>query len=170
MTQHPGSRRTALPPNVHGAADPNFACAVRAFAAMFPGRRYGGGALAVYLDGRPLIDVWTGWSDRAGRVGWSADTGAMVFSATKGAASTVIHRLVDRGLIEYDAPVARYWPEFGANGKAAITVRQLLCHRVGLTHLNGASRADLLDHVTMEARMAAAARRDASTASPPTTR
>ncbi|MDD7814315.1 serine hydrolase [Mycobacterium sp. CSUR Q5927] len=157
MTQHFDARRMMLPANVHGAADPNFGCAVRAFAAMFPGRRYGGGALAVYLDGRPVVDVWTGWSDRAGRVPWSADTGAMVFSATKGAASTVIHRLVDRGLIDYDAPVAQYWPEFGARGKAAITVRQLLDHRVGLTHLHGASRADLLDHVTMEARMAAAA-------------
>ncbi len=142
---------------MHGAADPNFACAVRAFAAMFPGRRYGGGALAIYLDGEPVVDVWTGWSDRAGRVPWSADTGAMVFSATKGAASTVIHRLVDRGLLDYDVPVAQYWPEFGANGKAAITVRELLGHRAGLTHLNGASRSDLLDHMTMEARMAAAA-------------
>jgi CubicO group peptidase (beta-lactamase class C family) len=157
MTEHFDGRRTMLPANVHGAADPNFGCAVRAFAAMFPGRRYGGGALAVYLDGRPVVDVWTGWSDRAGRVPWSADTGAMVFSATKGAASTVIHRLVDRGLVDYDAPVAQYWPEFGARGKAAITVRQLLGHRVGLTHLHGARRADLLDHVTMEARMAAAA-------------
>lgn len=146
-----------LPANVHGAADPNFASAVRAFAAMFPGRRFGGGALAVYLDGQPVVDVWTGWSDRAGRVPWTADTGAMVFSATKGAASAVIHRLVDRGLIDYDVPVAQYWPEFGAKGKASITVRQLLEHRAGLTHLKGASRSDLLDHVTMEARLAAAA-------------
>lgn len=157
MTQHLEVRRAQLPANVHGVADANFACAVRAFAALFPGRRFGGGALAVYLDGQPVVDVWTGWSDRAGQVPWSADTGAMVFSATKGAASTVIHRLVDRGLIDYDVPVAQYWPEFGANGKAAITVRELLGHRAGLTHLNGASRSDLLDHMTMEARMAAAA-------------
>lgn len=124
---------------------------------MFPGRRYGGGALAVYLDGEPVIDVWTGWSDRRGRVPWSADTGSMVFSATKGMASTVIHRLVDRGLIDYAAPVAEYWPEFGARGKAAITIRDLLGHRAGLTHLHGASREDLLDHPTMEARLATAA-------------
>ena len=157
MTQHLEVRRAQLPANVHGVADANFGCAVRAFAALFPGRRFGGGALAVYLDGQSVVDVWTGWSDRAGQVPWSADTGAMVFSATKGAASTVIHRLVDRGLIDYDVPVAQYWPEFGANGKAAITVRELLGHRAGLTHLNGASRSDLLDHMTMEARMAAAA-------------
>ena len=74
---------------------------------MFPGRRFGGGALAVYLDGEPVVDVWTGWSDRRGRLPWTADTGAMVFSATKGMASTVIHRLVDRGLIDYEAPGCR---------------------------------------------------------------
>ncbi|MGV0627509.1 esterase/beta-lactamase LipL [Mycolicibacter minnesotensis] len=157
MTQHLQAPRMELPANVRGAADPNFACAVRAFAAMFPGRRFGGGALAVYLDGRPVVDVWTGWSDRAGQVPWSADTGAMVFSVTKGLAATVIHRLVDRGLLDYDVPVAQYWPEFGANGKAAITVRQLLGHRAGLTHLRGVSRSDLMDHVSMEARLAAAA-------------
>jgi CubicO group peptidase (beta-lactamase class C family) len=151
-----GNRRSVLPRGVHGAADPHFACAVRSFASMFPGRRFGGGALAVYLDGEPVVDVWTGWSDRAGQVPWTADTAPMVFSATKGLASTVIHRLVDRGLIDYDAPVAEYWPEFGANGKSAITVRQVMRHRAGLSQLHGASKEDLLDHVLMEERLAAA--------------
>lgn len=145
-----------LPHGLQGAADPNFACALRNFAAMFPHPRFGGGALAVYLDGQPVVDVWTGWSDRRGRVRWSADTGAMVFSATKGVASTVIHRLVDRGLIDYDAPVAEYWPEFGANGKAAITVREMMQHRAGLAHLRGVRRRDLLNHLVMEERIAAA--------------
>ena len=129
---------------------------MRTFASLFPGRRFGGGALAVYLDGEPVVDVWTGWADRRGQVPWTADTGAMVFSATKGMASTVIHRLVDRGLIDYEAPVAEYWPEFGANGKSAITVRDLMRHRAGLSQLNGVSMADLLDHLLMEQRMAAA--------------
>jgi CubicO group peptidase (beta-lactamase class C family) len=151
-----GNRRSVLPRGVHGAADPHFACAVRSFASMFPGRRYGGGALAVYLDGEPVVDVWTGWSDRRGRVQWTADTATMVFSATKGMASTVIHRLVDRGLIDYDAPVAEYWQEFGANGKADITVRQVMRHQAGLSALRGASKEDLLNHEVMEARLAAA--------------
>lgn len=145
-----------LPRGVQGAADPSFACAVAAFARLFGHRRLGGGALSVYLDGVPVVDVWTGWADRAGRQRWNADTGAMVFSATKGMASTVIHRLVDRGLIDYDAPMAEYWPEFGANGKAGITVRDVLRHRAGLSQLNGVSRTDLLDHVKMEERIAAA--------------
>jgi len=112
--------------------------------------------LAVYLDGRPVVDVWTGWSDRRGKKWWSADTAPMVFSATKGVASTVIHRLADRGLIDYDAPVAQYWPEFGANGKAAITVRDIMRHRAGLSHLRGVRRRELLDHRHMEERIAAA--------------
>ncbi|HEY5150590.1 MAG TPA: serine hydrolase domain-containing protein, partial [Mycobacterium sp.] len=147
---------SALPRRVQGAADPSFACALRSFASLFPHPRFGGGALAVYLDGQPVVDVWTGWSDRRGRVRWSADTGAMVFSATKGVASTVIHRLVDRGLIDYDAPVAEYWPEFGANGKAQITVRDVMRHRAGLSHLRGVRKRELLDHRHMEERIAAA--------------
>jgi CubicO group peptidase (beta-lactamase class C family) len=123
---------------------------------MFPHHRFGGGALAVYLNGDPVVDVWTGWSDRRGSQLWTADTGAMVFSATKGVASTVIHRLVDRGLIDYDAPVAEYWHEFGANGKADITVREMMRHRAGLSRLEGASKAELMDHVVMENRLAAA--------------
>jgi CubicO group peptidase (beta-lactamase class C family) len=146
----------SLPRGVQGAADPHFACAVRSFANLFPGRRFGGGALSVYLDGRPVVDVWTGWSDRKGQVPWQADTGAMVFSATKGMASTVIHRLVGRGLVDYDVPVAEYWPDFGVHGKADITVREVMRHRAGLSHLNGVTRQELLDHRLMEERIAAA--------------
>jgi CubicO group peptidase (beta-lactamase class C family) len=123
---------------------------------MFPGRRFGGGALAVYLDGQPVVDVWTGWSDRRGKLPWTADSAPMVFSATKGMASTVIHRLADRGLIDYDAPVAEYWPEFGANGKSDLTVREVMRHHAGLSGLRGATKEDLLDHVSMEERLAAA--------------
>jgi CubicO group peptidase (beta-lactamase class C family) len=151
-----GNRRSVLPRGVHGAADPHFGCAVRSFASMFPSRRFGGGALAVYLDGEPVVDVWTGWSDRRGREPWTADTATMVFSATKGMTSTVIHRLVDRGLIDYDAPVAEYWRAFGANGKSNITVRQVMRHQAGLSALHGASKEDLLDHELMEQRLAAA--------------
>ncbi|MDT0382723.1 serine hydrolase domain-containing protein, partial [Streptomyces sp. DSM 42041] len=110
----------------------------------------------ILQDGAPVVDVWTGYSDRDGTQHWTADTGAMVFSATKGMASTVIHRLVDRGLIEYDSPVSAYWPEFAASGKSAITVRQVMAHEAGLSQLNGVSKADLLDHLVMEGRVAAA--------------
>jgi CubicO group peptidase (beta-lactamase class C family) len=145
-----------LPRGVSGAADPHFANVVKVFAQLFPGRRFGGGALSVYIDGVPVVDVWTGWSDRTGAQRWTADTGAMVFSATKGVASTVIHRLADRGLLSYEDPVAEYWPAFGANGKADITVSDVLRHRAGLSHLRGVTRTELMDHLAMEERLAAA--------------
>ncbi|OBH96906.1 serine hydrolase domain-containing protein [Mycobacterium sp. E2733] len=145
-----------LPLHVQGAADPKFGCAVQTFAKLFPGPRYGGGALSVYVDGRPVVDVWTGWSDRHGETPWEADTGAMVFSASKGVASTVLHRLVDRGLLSYDEPVARYWREFGARGKSAITVRDMMRHKAGLSRLGAVSTDELLDHNLMEERLAAA--------------
>ncbi|MGV0792286.1 esterase/beta-lactamase LipL [Mycolicibacterium sp. XJ1819] len=149
-------RSAALPHGIQGAADSNFGCTVGAFKRLFPGRRFGGGALAVYLHGEPVVDIWTGYADRRGTEYWTADTGAMVFSVTKGLASTVIHRLADRGLITYDAPVAEFWPEFGANGKAHITVRDVMRHRAGLSQLNGVRKAELLDHQAMEKRIAAA--------------
>ncbi|MCV7198752.1 serine hydrolase domain-containing protein [Mycobacterium angelicum] len=145
-----------LPAHVQGAADARFSCAVQTFARLFAGRRFGGGALSVYVDGEPVVDVWTGWSDRRGEVLWTADTGAMVFSASKGVAATVLHRLADRGLLSYDAPIAQYWPEFGANGKSEITVRNMLRHRAGLSHLKGIGKEELLDHRLMEERIAAA--------------
>jgi CubicO group peptidase (beta-lactamase class C family) len=154
--QSPAEAQRGSSAGVQGEFDPAFACAVRSFAALFPHRRFGGGALSVYLHGEPVVDVWTGWSDRRGTMPWAADTGTMVFSATKGMASTVIHRLADRGLIDYEAPIAEYWPEFGANGKADITVREMMRHRAGLSQLNGLKRADLMDHLLMEERMAAA--------------
>ena len=147
---------SGLPAHVQGAADPRFSCAVQTFAKLFCDPRFGGGSLAVYVEGEPVVDVWTGWSDRHGEVPWTADTGAMVFSASKGVASTVLHRLVDRGLLSYDAPVARYWPEFGANGKSDISVRDMLRHRAGLSHLQGVTMDELLDHRLMEDRIAAA--------------
>lgn len=149
----PGDR---LPARLQGAADPRFACVVEIFAKLFPGPRYGGGALSVYVDGRPAVDVWTGWSDRQGDLRWKADTGAMVFSASKGVTSTVLHRLADRALLSYDAPVAQYWPEFGTRGKSAITVRDMMRHRTGLSHLGAIGADELLDARLMEGRLAAA--------------
>ena len=74
----------------------------------------------------------------------------------QGYGPTVIHRLADRGLIDYDAPVAEYWPEFGAKGKSELTVREVMRHHAGLSGLRGATQEDLLDHVVMEERLAAA--------------
>lgn len=148
-----------LPAGISGTANPRFRRAVKMFARIFTGSRSGGGALAVYQHEMPIVDIWAGTSDEDGTRAWSADTGALVYSATKGIASTVAHRLADRGLIDYDAPVAQYWTEFAAHDKRRITVRQLLTHSAGLSSLAPIARSvdEVLDHRLMEERLAAAA-------------
>lgn len=96
---------------------------------------YGGGAAAtVFLQGKPVVDIWGGSARKDGSP-WKRDTMSICYSGTKGIISTAIHMLATAGLIAYDAPVARYWPEFGCNGKEQITVRQLLSHQAGLHKL-----------------------------------
>jgi len=142
---------------LNGYAHPIFAPAVSYFGQLFnPGSR-GGGALAVRLHGRPVVDVWAGFADRRLSQPWERDTVTICFSTTKGVASTVIHRLADRGLVDYEAPVASYWPEFGVAGKQAITVRQLLSHHADLHSMTDLvdRPEDLLDHIALEDRLAA---------------
>ncbi|KIA64978.1 serine hydrolase domain-containing protein [Nocardia vulneris] len=145
-----------IPDGTSGRATAEFAPLVRAFARTFGRRRGAGGALSVHLHGEPLLDIWTG--SAGGTSPWTQDTGSIIFSATKGVTATVIHRLADRGLIDYAAPVAEYWPEFGANGKDKITVRQTMTHSAGLSALApiATGLADVLDHELMEQRLAAA--------------
>ncbi len=76
----------------------------------------GGMAVAVYHHGELVVDAWTGVRDAAGHP-WERDTMSMSFSTTKGVVATIVQRLVDRGLLDYDAPVATYWPEFAVAGK-----------------------------------------------------
>ena len=92
----------------------------------------GGAAVAVYADGRLVVDLWGGVADRrSGRL-WARDTLGVAFSCTKGVLALVVLSLAERGLLDLDAPVARYWPEFGQAGKDGVTVRQVLNHRAGL--------------------------------------
>lgn len=157
MTARLSMHRQLPPGTLSGYAHPMFAPVVSYFGRLFNPDSRGGGALAVRWHGRPVIDVWAGFADRRLLRPWERDTGAICFSTTKGVASTVIHRLADRGLLEYDAPVARYWPAFGQAGKHAITVRQLLSHQAGLHSMTDLVEGpeDLLDHVALEERLAA---------------
>jgi CubicO group peptidase (beta-lactamase class C family) len=116
-----------------------------------------GAAVAVYHHGELVVDAWIGQRDAAGNP-WQRDTMALSFSTTKGVVATVVHRLVDRGLIAYDEPVATYWPEFAAAGKDRVTVRHLLTHQAGLHDVRGLVGAarNLLDWDDMVARLGAA--------------
>ncbi len=94
-------------------------------------RNGGGAALSVIHRGEVLVDVWGGVRDENGAP-WTRDTIALSFSTTKGVASTLVHVLASQGRIDYEAPVARYWPAFAHGGKGNITVRDVLCHEAGL--------------------------------------
>src|SRR3954447_11753687 len=141
-----------------GQVAPGFEPVARLFQKLV-GRRTGGGALAVKHGGERLVDLWTGSADRYGHRPWTPETLSISFSTTKGVASTVIHRLADRGELDYDEPVATYWPEFAAGGKAGVTVRHLLTHRAGLHSVRAVAQQaeDLLDHVELEHDLAARA-------------
>ena len=147
---------TVVPGSVDGEAHPAFAPLVAAFGRLFGPRSAGGGAVSVRLHGHPVVDVWAGFADRRTGAAWTRDTATICFSTSKGLASTVVHRLADRGLLDYDAPVATYWPEFAAAGKQGITVRTLLSHRAGLHSMSGLAKTpeELLDHELMEERLA----------------
>lgn len=113
--------------------------------------------MCIYHRGQRVVDVWGGVRDDEGKP-WSRDTLCVSFSTTKGVASTALHLLVDRGLVDYDTPVATYWPEFAAAGKASITVRDLMCHRAGLHDIRGLldDAHQMLDWDHMVAALAAA--------------
>ncbi|NNH74099.1 beta-lactamase family protein [Nocardia uniformis] len=137
--------------------DDRFTAVAAKFFSIFRRPRAGGGALAVYLDGEPVLDIWAGWADTDRR--WRADTMALSYSTSKGVAATVINRLADRGVLDYDTPVAEYWSEFAANGKADITLRDVLRHRAGLQRMRDLldDPEDLLDHDKVAAALAEAA-------------
>jgi CubicO group peptidase (beta-lactamase class C family) len=104
-------------------------------------RQYpGGAAVCAYHRGECVVDLWGGFQDASGTP-WRRDTMSPSFSTTKGVASTLLHMMVDRGLLDYDDRVAQHWPEFGQAGKESITVRQVLAHQSGLYHIR-----QMIDH------------------------
>jgi len=117
---------------VHGTCAPEFSQVAEAFTENFAKYSEVGAAVAIHVDGRPVVDLWGGLADKETGRPWEEDTMVVVFSATKGMAATCMHMLAERGLLNFDEPVAKYWPEFGANGKEGITVAMALSHQAGV--------------------------------------
>ncbi len=117
---------------IHGTFDPRFARVKDVFAEGFRTRDEIGAAIAITIDGTPVVDLWAGHADLAKTRPWARDTIVNVYSTTKGMAALCLHQLVDEGRVDLDAPVARYWPEFAQAGKGSIPVRFFLGHRSGL--------------------------------------
>ncbi len=120
---------------IGGRCDPRFAAVRDAFTANFADRGETGAAACLVLGGIVVADLWGGWADQAQVRPWRRDTLVNVFSVGKGLIAACTTRLIGERRLGPDTPVARYWPEFGAAGKAAITLRQLLSHQAGLPAL-----------------------------------
>ncbi|MDI3417299.1 serine hydrolase domain-containing protein [Streptomyces luteolus] len=121
---------------INGEVASGFEPVREAFAANFDQHGDIGAAVCVYHHGRPVVDLWGGIADTDTGRQWEQNTLQLLYSATKGVTATAAHLLAQRGELDLDAPVAKYWPEFAANGKADIPVRWLLSHQAGLVALD----------------------------------
>ena len=146
------------PIHVQGQCQPRFEALRQLFAANIASGADLGASLAVTIDGEFVVDLWGGWADEARTRPWTADTVTNVWSTTKMMTSLTALLLVDRGELDLDAPVARYWPEFGAAGKSGIQLRHLMSYNSGVSGWEQpVTMADLCDREKTTALLAAQA-------------
>jgi CubicO group peptidase (beta-lactamase class C family) len=129
---------------IDGYVAPGFEAVRDEFRANFARRGELGAAVAAYVGGTKVVDLWGGYRDFSRQDRWEEDTLVLVYSTSKGMAAVAMAVAASRGLFDYDATVASYWPEFAQNGKDAITVRQLLAHQAGLSGLDAPLSARVL--------------------------
>lgn len=117
---------------IHGSFDPRFTAVYDAFKENFVRGEENGASVCVHHEGRNVADLWGGWRDAENAQAWDRDTTVNMMSVAKGFVAVSVAMLVERGLLDYDEPVATWWPEFAANGKSKIPLRYILDHRAGL--------------------------------------
>jgi CubicO group peptidase (beta-lactamase class C family) len=117
---------------LNGCFDDRYYAVVEAFIENYRSEDEVGSAVSVVIDGNTVLDVWGGWKDSARLTEWQHDTIVCMMSVSKGITGLAFNLLVHRGLVDIDAPVAKYWPEFASNGKQTLPVRYILDHRAGL--------------------------------------
>src|SRR5215468_11215365 len=137
---------------IQGSYDDLFAAVPSALAGLLE-RGDAGGAVAVFVDGEPVVDVWGGFADADRTVLWQRDTITNVWSVTKTMTALCVLVMADRGQLDLDAPVGLYWPEFAVAGKERVLVRHLLAHTAGLPDWDGPVE-ELYDWPAATARLA----------------
>ena len=118
---------------ISGYCDSAFEPVREAFLSNFENHSEVGAAIALHVDGHPVLSLWGGWSDIEAETPWTEDTLTNVWSTTKGVAATIVAMLVSKGLLKYEDRVSKHWPEFAACGKGDVTVAMLLSHQSGLS-------------------------------------
>jgi len=143
---------------VHGHIDGQFDKVVEALAEELSTGAEVGAAIAIDVDGESVLDIWGGHVDASKTVEWGEDTIINVWSSTKTVTSLAALMVADRGVLDLDAPVATYWPEFAANGKENVLVRHLLSHTSGVAGWQDPMTVeDLYDFEKAASRLAAQA-------------
>lgn len=141
---------------VHGVAEGRFAPVREVFAGNLASGADLGASFCATVEGETVVDLWGGWADAAGTRPWVRDTIVNVYSTTKTMTALCALILADRGALDVHAPVARYWPEFGAGGKGEVTTAHLLSHSAGLhVWTEPVTREDLYDWEKVTALLAA---------------
>jgi len=141
---------------VGGFAQERFASVRDLFEANLANGTDLGASFSVTIEGETVVDLWGGWADAAQTRRWEKDTIANVYSTTKTMVALTALLLADRGELDWDAPVANYWPEFAAEGKSVVKVRHLMSHTAGLPHLpKGIALEDIYNWDKMTSLLAA---------------
>jgi CubicO group peptidase (beta-lactamase class C family) len=117
---------------LNGCFDTRYQAVVDAFIENYRSEDEVGSAVSIVIDGETVLDIWGGWKEGARLQEWQHNTIVCMMSVSKGITGLAFNLLVDRGLVDIDAPVANYWPEFAHNGKQTLPVRYVLDHRAGL--------------------------------------
>ncbi|MFN8376964.1 MAG: serine hydrolase domain-containing protein [Anaerolineae bacterium] len=143
------------PPLIQGTVATGFELVEQEFQRNFAKRRELGAACAIYYRGEKVVDLWGGYRDVEKQLRWEEDTLILVFSTTKGVAAVAVAVAHARGLFDYDEKVSTYWAEFAQNGKANITVRQLLSHQAGLCAIDESLNVDNMGDVETVSRIIA---------------
>lgn len=143
---------------IHGKFSSGFEPIRKAFEANFTERGDLGASFCLIRDGEVVVDIWAGHKDEAKTEAWEEDTIVNVYSSTKTMTALSALLLADRGELDFEAPVVRYWPEFGAEGKSGVTVAMLMSHTAGLSGLDEPTKPeDLYDWEKMTTLLAAQA-------------
>jgi CubicO group peptidase (beta-lactamase class C family) len=143
---------------IEGYVAPGFEAVREEFRANFTRRGELGAAVAAYVGGSKVVDLWGGYRHARRQDRWEEDTLVLVYSTSKGMAAIAVALAASRGLLDYDALVSSYWPEFAQNGKGGVTVRQLLAHQAGLSGLDAPLNARKLADLDWMASALAAQR------------
>ncbi|MFN7056201.1 serine hydrolase domain-containing protein [Hyphomonas sp.] len=117
---------------ISGHVAPGFEPVMDAFAENFATREEHGAGFALRIEGETLVNIWGGWADRAQERPWAEDTILPIYSTTKGISALIVAMAVDALPAGYETPVADVWPEFAAEGKAAVTIGEMVSHQAGL--------------------------------------